>query len=107
MLAGFMRILTPYFIREFKGKILNVHPSFLPAFKGAHAIRDAFEAKVNETGVSVHVVTEELDAGPIISRQKVKISRQDSLESLEKKIHRVEHILYPAAIQKYIQKGRK
>ena len=107
ILAGFMRILTPYFIREFRGRILNIHPSLLPAFKGAHAIRDAFQAGVSETGASVHGVTEKLDSGPVIAQVKVKISKKDTLESLEKKIHRVEHALYPAAIQKYIRKGRK
>ena len=98
VLAGFMRILTPYFIKAYRGRILNIHPSFLPAFKGAHAIRDAFEADVRETGVTVHRVTDELDAGPIILQEKVKVRRGDTLASLEKRIHKVEHRLYPRAI---------
>jgi len=98
-LAGFMRILTPYFIRSFSGRILNVHPSLLPAFKGAHAIRDAFHAGVRETGVTVHLVTEELDAGPILAQSKVKLSRKETLKSLEGKIHCLEHKLYPQVIQ--------
>ncbi len=100
VLAGFMRILTPYFIKAYRGKILNIHPSLLPAFKGAHAIRDAYKAGVQETGVTVHVVTEKLDSGPILAQKKVKILSSDTLKSLETKIHRIEHVLYPRTIQK-------
>ena len=103
VLAGFMRILTPYFIRAYRRRILNIHPSLLPRFKGAHAIRDAFKAGEKETGVTVHVVTKEVDAGPIILQKKVKISKRDTLKSLESKIHRVEHLLYPLAIQRYLR----
>lgn len=109
-LAGFMRILTPYLIHEFKGRILNVHPSLLPAFKGAHAIRDAFEAGVKETGVTVHQVTEELDSGPILAQEKVLVAAEDTLESLEEKVHALEHQLYPATIRRYVSlsvAGRK
>lgn len=102
VLAGFMRILTPAFIRAYKGKIVNVHPSLLPQFKGAHAIRDAFQAKVKETGVTIHVVTEELDAGPILAQRKVRVSKSDTLELLEGRIHRLEHKLYADQIQKYL-----
>ena len=102
VLAGFMRLLTAYFIGAYHRRIINIHPSFLPAFKGAHAIRDAFEARVPETGVTAHFVTDEVDAGPVILREKVKISKKDTLPSLEKKIHAVEHRLYPRAIQRVI-----
>ena len=105
-LAGFMRIFSPVFIKAYRGRILNVHPACLPNFKGAHAIRDAFEAKVKETGVTVHLVTEDVDAGPIVAQEKIKISPKDTLASLEKKIHKVEHRLYPAAIQKFIQAAK-
>lgn len=101
-LAGFMRILTPYFIRTYKNRILNIHPSLLPEFKGAHAIRDVFEARVKETGATVHLVTNELDSGRILLQKKVKVSKQDTLESLEKKIHKVEHQVYPLAIRRYL-----
>ncbi|HTL71532.1 MAG TPA: phosphoribosylglycinamide formyltransferase [Candidatus Eisenbacteria bacterium] len=104
VLAGFMRILTPYFIGAYRGKIVNIHPSYLPAFKGAHAIRDAFEAGVRETGVTVHHVTNELDSGAVILQKKVKVRRGDTLASLEKRIHAVEHRLYPAAIRKLLSK---
>lgn len=100
VLAGFMRILTPYFIGAYKNKIVNIHPSYLPAFKGAHAIRDAFEAKVRETGVTVHYVTDELDSGRVILQKKVKVAKNDTLERLEARIHKIEHVLYPAAIKK-------
>ena len=103
-LAGFMRILTPTFVKAYRNKIVNIHPAYLPHFKGAHAIRDAFEARVKETGVTVHLVTNQLDSGPIILQQKVKILKHDTLESLEKRIHAVEHRLYPLAIKKLINK---
>lgn len=103
VLAGFMRILTPYFISQFKDRIINIHPSYLPAFKGAHAIRDAFTAGVEETGVTVHVVTAEVDSGKIILQKKVKILPKDTLAKLEKRIHQVEHALYPAAIGRYLR----
>ena len=107
ILAGFMRIFTSYFIQEFRGRILNIHPSLLPAFKGAHAIRDAFEARVKDTGVTVHVVTAKVDTGPILAQKKVRVLKGDSLELLEKRIHRAEHELYPAAIQKFILTNKK
>ena len=105
VLAGFMRILTPYFIRAYRDRVVNIHPSYLPAFKGAHAIRDAFEAGVNETGVTIHVVTEKVDDGPILAQIKVPVLKSDTLDSLEKKIHRAEHRIYPAAVQKFIDRS--
>lgn len=106
-LAGYMRILTPVFVRAWRGRILNIHPSLLPEFKGAHAIRDAFEARVRSTGVSVHVVTAKLDSGPVIMQKKVSIKKNDTLASLEKRIHAVEHRLYPKAIKKYLEERGK
>ncbi|RJO63430.1 MAG: phosphoribosylglycinamide formyltransferase [Candidatus Omnitrophota bacterium] len=112
ILAGFMRILSPEFVREYKNRIFNIHPSLLPSFKGTHGIKDAFEYGVKITGVTVHLVDEELDHGPIILQEKVKIEENDTLESLEKKIHRVEHSLYPKAVQLLLEgkitiQGRK
>ena len=104
VLAGFMRIFSPYFIRAHRNRILNIHPSLLPNFKGAHAIRDAFKAGVKKTGVTVHLVTKDVDTGPILLQKKVKISRNDTLKTLEKKIHCIEHEIYPPAIQRFIQK---
>lgn len=107
VLAGFMRILTPVFVRAWRGRILNIHPSYLPEFKGAHAIRDAFRAGVRQTGVTVHWVTQALDAGPPVLRQRVPVRPSDTLETLEARIHRVEHRLYPAAIKRVIDGARK
>lgn len=112
VLAGFMRLLSPEFVRSWKGRILNVHPSLLPAFKGTQSIRDAFEYGVKATGVTVHLVDEELDAGPIIAQGAVQIEETDTLDSLEAKIHALEHVLYPQAIQLWVDKklrceGRK
>lgn len=97
-LAGYMRILTPYFIRAYRGRIVNIHPSYLPDFKGAHAIRDAYEAGVKRTGVTVHWVTEKLDSGRPILRERVPVRPGDTLAQLEKRIHAVEHRLYPQAL---------
>jgi phosphoribosylglycinamide formyltransferase 1 len=102
VLAGFMRILTPYFVKAYRNRILNIHPSLLPKFKGAHAIRDAFRAGEKETGITVHVVTEDLDAGPILIQKKVRILKTDTLSTLEERIHKTEHELYPKAIEKLL-----
>ena len=98
VLAGFMRILSKPFINTFEGKIINLHPSLLPSFKGAHGIRDAYQYGVKVTGCSVHWVTPALDDGPIIDQKSVRIDPADTLESLEKKIHAVEHQLLPDVV---------
>jgi len=106
-LAGFMRILSASFVRRYRNRIMNIHPSLLPDFKGAHAIRDAFDQKAAFTGVTVHFIDEEVDNGPIILQQKIKISKKDTLTSLEKRIHTVEHKLYPEAIKLFIRAKQK
>ncbi len=98
VLAGYMRLLTPYFIKEYPNKIINVHPSLLPSFKGADGIKDAFTYGCKQTGVTVHFVNEKMDNGPIIMQDTVKINEGDTLEVLEEKIHRVEHRIYPQAV---------
>jgi phosphoribosylglycinamide formyltransferase 1 len=98
-LAGFMRMLSPVFVKQYRNRILNIHPSLLPAFKGAQAIKDAFDQKVPFTGVTVHFVDEEMDHGPVILQKQIKIRSSDTLASLEKRIHRLEHKLYPQAIK--------
>jgi len=103
LLAGFMRLLSPYFVNKYKNKILNIHPSLLPLFKGTHGIKDAFDAKVKETGVTVHFVDEKLDNGPIILQRSLKVESSDTLESLEEKIHKLEHKIYPEAIKLFIE----
>jgi len=101
-LAGFMRILAPSFVREWKGRVLNIHPSLLPKYPGAHAIRDAFEAKEKETGVTIHFVGEKVDSGPVILQRSVPIRADDTLETLEARIHAVEYELYPEAIRLFL-----
>jgi len=101
-LAGFMRILSASFVKLYHNRIMNIHPSLLPDFKGARAIKDAFNHKVASTGVTVHFVDEQIDNGPIILQQEIKISKKDTLVSLEKKIHSIEHKLYPEAIRLFI-----
>jgi phosphoribosylglycinamide formyltransferase-1 len=99
VLAGFMRILGPDIIREYKDRILNIHPALLPSFKGALGIKDAWGYGVKVTGVTVHFVDGKTDHGPIILQEAVKIEEGDTLESLEAKIHKVEHRLYPEALK--------
>ncbi|MDP8259335.1 MAG: phosphoribosylglycinamide formyltransferase [Candidatus Aadella gelida] len=103
VLAGFMRILSRVIIEPYSNKILNVHPALLPEFKGAHGIRDAFQARRKKTGVTIHFVTEELDEGPIIMQKEVLIDEKDTLESLEEKIHEVEHEIYPEAVRLFAE----
>lgn len=106
-LAGFMRILSPEFVSRFKFRILNIHPSLLPSFKGAHAIKDAFDYGSKLTGVTVHFVDELTDHGPIILQAQVKIEEADTLEALEEKIHKTEHKLYPQAIKLFVEERLK
>ncbi len=103
ILAGFMRMLSAEFVREFNGRILNIHPALLPSFKGSKAILDAFEYGVKVTGVTVHFVDEKMDHGPIILQQAVRIEEKDTLESLEAKIHKIEHKLYPEAVRLFVE----
>ena len=101
-LAGFMRILSPVFVRRYRGRILNVHPALLPAFPGAYAIREALAWGVRVTGVTVHLADEQVDHGPIILQEAVAISPRDTEETLRAKLHRVEHRLYPEAIRRVL-----
>jgi phosphoribosylglycinamide formyltransferase-1 len=105
-LAGFMRLLSDFFINTWAGKIINIHPSLLPAFKGVDAIKQAFDYKVKITGVTVHVVTKEMDSGPIIMQQAVRINKTDTLQTLEEKIHQTEHKLYPKALKAFCKKTK-
>lgn len=112
VLAGYMRMLSPAFVKAFSGRIINIHPALLPSFKGMHAIEDALAYGAKVTGVTVHFVDEEMDHGPIILQQAVEIKENDTAASLAKRIHAVEHSLYPKAIAlfcagKLKQKGRR
>ena len=112
VLAGFMRILTPLFINKYKNKILNIHPSLLPAFPGAHAHKDAITYGAKISGCTVHFVDEEVDSGPIIMQASVEISNNETEDSLSEKILVHEHKILPKALQllcsgKVILDGRK
>ena len=99
-LAGFMKILSKDFIRKFKGKILNIHPSLLPKYKGLNTHHRAIQNKEKYSGCTVHLVNSKLDSGKIILQKKVKLSKKETPSSLQKKILKHEHILYPKAISK-------
>jgi len=111
-LAGFMRILSPEFIKKFKNRILNIHPSILPAFPGLDAQRQAIESGVSHSGCTVHFVDEDVDTGPIIVQKTVKIKNDDTEETLSKRILAKEHKAYPEAVRLVAEKkisvvGRK
>jgi len=98
-LSGYMLLLSPEFIGKYRDRIINIHPSLLPSFKGMHGIKDAFDYGVKVTGVTVHFVDKDLDNGPIIIQEAVKIDEKDTMESLEEKIHHTEHCIYPLAVE--------
>ncbi len=99
VLAGYLRILPPFIVNEFKGKIINIHPSLLPAFPGLNAIERAFRAGVKYTGITIHYVDEGVDTGEIIEQRCIRIRGGETLSSLEKRIHRLEHYYYPRVIK--------
>lgn len=101
-LAGFMRILSPVFVKAYAGRILNIHPALLPAFPGAHAVSEALSWGVKVTGVTVHFVDEKIDHGPIILQEPVAIHEGESEKHLLGRIHCVEHRLYPEAIKRVV-----
>ena len=101
-LAGFMKILSAYFIEKFNGKIINIHPSLLPKYKGLNSHERAIKNNDKISGCTVHYVTPKLDSGKIIMQKTVKISKIDTPKSLEKKILKKEYILYPLAIKKIL-----
>ena len=101
-LAGFMKILSKDFIRNFKGKILNIHPSLLPKYKGLNTHYRAIQNKEKYSGCTVHLVNSKLDSGKIILQKKVKLSKKETPSSLQKKILKHEHVLYPLAIRKIL-----
>jgi len=99
VLAGYMRMLSGDFITSYENKILNIHPALLPSFKGTQGIKDAFEYGVKLTGPTVHFVTKDMDSGPIISQSSVKVTEDDTEETLAAAVHEEEHKIYPRAIQ--------
>jgi len=98
VLAGFMRILSEKFVKHYAGKVLNIHPSLLPAYPGTNTHQRVLDAGESEHGVSVHFVTEELDGGPVIAQEKIKIETGDTAETLADKVHGKEHCVYPKIV---------
>ena len=103
-LAGFMKILSRNFIKRFKGKILNIHPSLLPKYKGLNTHQRVILNKEKFSGCTVHIVNSKLDSGKIIMQKKVRINKNDDPESLSKKILKQEHLLYPKALIKLLSR---
>lgn len=103
VLAGFMRLLSPAFVSHWRGRLVNIHPSLLPAFPGAHAIKDAVEAKATKTGVTIHFVDEGTDTGPIIAQAEVPVLPDDTEDSLASRIHAEEHKLYPRVVEALVR----
>lgn len=99
-LAGFMRILSPWFVGEWAGKAINIHPSLLPAYKGTNTHKRVLEAGEKIHGCTVHWVTEELDSGAIIAQSSLEILPSDTPESLQQRVHQLEHQLYPETLRK-------
>lgn len=104
-LAGYMRLVSPFFIRAFENRILNIHPSLLPAFPGLDAQRQALEHGVKITGCTVHVVDEELDHGAIVMQRAVEVRDADTVETLSRRILEQEHLIYPEAVARVLNKG--
>jgi phosphoribosylglycinamide formyltransferase-1 len=112
VLAGYMRIISPYFIKMYKNRIINIHPALLPSFPGLHAQRQAVEYGVKVSGCTVHFVDEGVDSGPVILQKAVEVKDDDTEESLAERILKEEHQIYPKAIQLFSEcrlmiKGRR
>jgi phosphoribosylglycinamide formyltransferase-1 len=105
-LAGFMRVLTPDFVRRFEGRMLNIHPSLLPKYPGLHTHQRALEAGDTEAGCTVHEVTPVLDDGPILGQGRVPVLPDDSAETLAARVLKLEHQLYPAVLRRYVRGDR-
>ena len=103
VLAGFMRILSADFVRHYEGRLLNIHPSLLPKYKGMHTHQRALDAGDSEHGCSVHFVTEELDGGPLVVQAVVPVESDDSVQTLAQRVHTQEHKIYPLAVRWFAQ----
>ena len=103
VLAGFMRLLSDHFIKEYRNRIINIHPALLPAFKGTRGIKDALDYGAKVTGATVHFVDEKLDHGPIILQKALEIEDNDTEETLLARVHNEEHKIYPEAIRLFAE----
>ena len=99
VMAGYMRKVTPVMLDAFPDRVLNLHPALLPSFKGAHAIQEAFDTGVKVTGITVHFANEDYDKGPIVAQRAVEVREDDTLDTLEERIHAAEHVLYPEVLR--------
>ncbi|MBS4179471.1 phosphoribosylglycinamide formyltransferase [Lederbergia citrea] len=104
ILAGYMRLIGSTLLEAFANRIINIHPSLLPAFPGKDAIGQAFRAGVKITGITIHYVDEGMDTGPIIAQRAIELTEEDLLEDVERKIHEIEHVFYPETLQKLLGK---
>jgi phosphoribosylglycinamide formyltransferase-1 len=102
VLAGFMRILTPAFVDHYANRLINIHPSLLPKYKGLHTHQRALDSGDHEHGCSVHLVNAELDGGPVLAQMVVPVLPQDSAETLAQRVHKAEHLIYPAVISWFV-----
>jgi len=105
VLAGYMRLIGPTILREYQGRIVNIHPSLLPAFPGKDAIGQALSAGAKWSGVTIHFVDEGMDTGPIIVQERVRLVENETRESLQQKIQNIEHKLYPSILQVMLTQG--
>lgn len=105
VLAGYMKILSKEVVKKYRYKIVNIHPSLLPAFPGLNAIEKAYRYGVKYTGITIHYVDEGVDTGPIIEQIALRIRKNETLEELEERIHRIEHYFYPRIIERLLFKG--
>lgn len=105
VLAGYMRILSSFFVRRFPARIINIHPAILPAFPGAHAVEDAVDYGVKVSGCTVHLVDEVLDGGPILAQAVVPVRDDDTADSLHARIQIEEHKIYPTTLKRMVEQG--
>jgi phosphoribosylglycinamide formyltransferase 1 len=105
VLAGFMEVLTPEFIHRFRGRMINVHPSLLPAFPGARAIEQALDYGAKVTGVTIHFVDEGVDTGPVLLQEAIDLPYHRDIAAIEERVHQIEHVLLPRAVR-LIAQGR-
>lgn len=103
-LAGYMRLIGSVLLEKYEGRIVNIHPSYLPQFPGKDAIDQAIEAGANETGVTIHYVDAGMDTGPIIRQEKIAINKEDTKATLAERIHKLEHQMYPEVIRQLMKK---